>query len=235
VVIVPDFFCAEDDWSLYKNLLVEIRQLQEDQVPNAAWVSWHEGCHLITKNPDKAPLFQKIVEQMCAYFDLDPEGEQATRCNWYKDCSDWKPFHHDSAAFNEHRAQHQNITIGASFGTERELAFHHARHGTLTYFPQPNGSLFSFGKDVNIRWRHGIIAVDMESQRNSDRGNDSNGSGRISIILWGRSRLASDEDGSPPLLTEEMRGNAGYHSEQVCRDFLKGYCHQGAACKMRHL
>ncbi len=34
------------------------------------------------------------------------------RFNWYRDGSDWKPFHHDSAAFNPRRAASQNITVG---------------------------------------------------------------------------------------------------------------------------
>mmetsp|Transcript_33383 Transcript_33383/g.92185 ORF Transcript_33383/g.92185 Transcript_33383/m.92185 type:complete len:354 (-) Transcript_33383:78-1139(-) len=224
VLVVPEFFCAENDWSLYNKLLEEMQELQRDGVQEAEWASWHEGCHLITKNPERAPSFQRVVERMTVYLDVERE-DQATRFNWYKDRSDWKPFHHDSAAFNEHRAQHQNITVGASFGTERELAFRHARTGTLTYFPQTNGSLFTFGKDVNIRWKHGINAV--------PAGFD--GSGRISIILWGRCCLVVDEDGSPPLLSEEMRGNAGYIGRQSCRDFLRGYCHAGAQCKLRHV
>ena len=68
----------------------------------------------MAERPNGAPMFQKIVERMGAYFDVDPEGQQATRFNWYKDPSDWKPFHHDSAAFNEDRAQCQNITIGGA-------------------------------------------------------------------------------------------------------------------------
>ena len=34
------------------------------------------------------------------------------------------------------QARQQNITIGASFGEERELSFLHAGTGALTYFPQ---------------------------------------------------------------------------------------------------
>jgi len=160
---------------------------------------------------------------MGEYMDIDPHN-QATRFNWYKDSSDWKPFHHDSAAFNADRALLQNITVGASFGAERELAFRHATRGTLVYFPQPNGSLFSFGKDVNIHWKHGINAI-AEVKENR---------GRISIVLWGRCNLTVDELGSPVLLTEEMRGNSGYKGDQLCRDFLRGYCKAGAGCNLRH-
>ena len=40
-----------------------------------------------------------------------------------------------------------------SFGASRELAFQHAKSRDLLYFPQTNGMLFFFGRDVNIRWR----------------------------------------------------------------------------------
>merc|ERR1712039_1118557 len=94
----------------------------------------------------------------------------------YRDGSDWKPFHHDSAAFNVARAADQNCTIGISLGASRELAFRHAKTGELVYFPQTNGMLFFFGKDVNIRWQHGLNALPADEQ---------DGKGRISIILWG--------------------------------------------------
>ena len=63
------------------------------------------------------------------------------------------------AAFNPHRARNQNITVGVSFGSTRELAFLHADTKNKAYFPQTNGMLFSFGRDVNIRWKHGINAL----------------------------------------------------------------------------
>jgi len=69
---------------------------------------------------------------------LSPIG--TSEFNRYRDSSDWKPFHHDSAAFNPQRARNQNITIGVSFGAERELAFLNVANGTRAYFPQ-------------VRWR----------------------------------------------------------------------------------
>jgi len=64
---------------------------------------------------------------------------RGTRFNWYRDSKDWKPFHHDSAAFNPQRAQNQNCTVGVSFGSERELAFLSANSDEKIYFPQGNG------------------------------------------------------------------------------------------------
>ena len=79
-----------------------------------------------------------------------------------RDGSDWKPFHHDFAAFDEQRAANQNCTIGISFGAPRELAFLHAKTGELIYDPQKNGMLFYFGRDANIIWQHGINALPEE-------------------------------------------------------------------------
>ena len=85
------------------------------------------------------------------FFGLQPQS-RGTRFNWYNNPSDWKPFHHDSAAFNAQRARNQNCTVGVSFGDSRELAFVDAMDPSKRfYFPQTNGGLFYFGRDVNIR------------------------------------------------------------------------------------
>ena len=47
---------------------------------------------------------------------------------------------------------------------------------TIISMPQPNGSLYTFGRDVNILWRHGIPQV--HPDKHSEEG-------RISIIAWG--------------------------------------------------
>ena len=60
------------------------------------------------------------MEKIRTYFDMDI---QATRFNWYRDSSDWKPYHHDAAAMKAHMATKQNITIAASFGAERDVSF----------------------------------------------------------------------------------------------------------------
>jgi len=96
VVIVPELFGPEDDWKLYYQLVQEITELQEKQVAGSEWISWHEGAHLIVKKPDKSPTFNTIVDCLCEYFGIQRKSV-GTRFNWYKDSSDWKPFHHDSA------------------------------------------------------------------------------------------------------------------------------------------
>ena len=61
-----------------------------------------------------------VIDRLCEYFNIKKQSI-GTRFNWYRDSSDWKPFHHDSAAFNPQRARNQNITVGVSFGSMREL------------------------------------------------------------------------------------------------------------------
>ena len=86
-----------------------------------------------------------------------------------------------------------------SFGATRELAFLHADNKCKAYFPQSNGMLFSFGRDVNIRWKHGINAL-VEEQRD--------GKGRISIVLWGLVPPTDcvEEKDNPSMLTDNTRG-----------------------------
>jgi hypothetical protein len=102
-----------------------------------------------------------------------------------------------TSAFNPARAKTQNITVGVSFGATRELAFLRADNSAnpcRIYFPQTNNGVFTFGRDVNIHWKHGINAV-----------LEHDGKGRISIILWGLIN-AVEEEGSPPLLGSDGHG-----------------------------
>ena len=95
VVIIPELFGQESDWSLYYDLVSEMTALQKSN-PSAEWISWHEGAHLISKNPQGSPTFERVIDRLCEYFKIQRKSI-GTRFNWYRDSSDWKPFHHDSA------------------------------------------------------------------------------------------------------------------------------------------
>jgi hypothetical protein len=201
--MVPELFSKENDWEIYYKLIEEIRELQESGEKNAEFIGWHEGSHLISKGPQKSATFDSICKKLCTYFNIDPK-KYGTRFNWYRDSSDWKPFHHDSAAFNPQRAQSQNITVGVSFGATRELAFYSAAplqesggEKVKIYFPQTNGMVFSFGRDANIKWKHGINALSPDEQT---------GKGRVSIILWGLAKDAIEEENSPAMLGSDGVG-----------------------------
>ena len=96
VVMVPNLFGTNDDFTLYHQLCKEIVELQENGVRGSEWTSWHEGAHLIAKDPSRSVTFRKVLDRLCEYFQIKRESA-GTRFNWYKDQKDWKPFHHDSA------------------------------------------------------------------------------------------------------------------------------------------
>ena len=92
--------------------------------------------------------------------------------------------------------------MGVSFGATRELAFIRAEplkneEKVRLYFPQTNNGVFSFGRDANILWKHGVNALAPAEQ---------DGKGRISIILWGLAQDVIEEEGSPPLLGSDGQG-----------------------------
>ena len=96
VVIVPELFGPESNWDIYYKLVSEMRSLQSNNVKGSEWISWHEGSHLISKNPVGSPTFEQVIDKLCEYFCIRKKSV-GTRFNWYRDSSDWKPFHHDSA------------------------------------------------------------------------------------------------------------------------------------------
>ncbi len=216
VVLIPKF--VSDFY--YDLLLQELYECQQSNVKDSEYISWHEGCHLIVKNPKESKTFNKIVKEICEYFDIN-EDTASYRFNLYKDDKDWKSLHHDSAAFNKQRAKTQNVTVGLSLGATRELVFKHAKNNTLLYFPQENGTIFCFGKAVNIRFLHGINAVPECKQTND---------GRISIIVWGFSRKPIDEPNDPDILEDNDRRKI----DKICRDFQRGNCRWNDKCKFIH-
>ena len=106
------------------------------------------------------------------FFNMDVK---ATRFNHYRDNTEWKPYHHDAAAIDEKKAKTQNLTVGVTFGATRTASFQHAKTKTRIDVPLSNGSVYTFAKQVNIDWMHGIIQEHQNKKRD-----------RISIILWGK-------------------------------------------------
>ena len=78
---------------------------------------------MVSKNPKNCPTYEAIVNKMCEYFKIVQTRKVKTRFNWYRDSNDWKPFHHDCAAYSTKMSRHQNVTVGISFGDTREMAF----------------------------------------------------------------------------------------------------------------
>ena len=177
ITLVNGLFCESDDLSIYNRLLEEVNKCDKDK---KLWKMWHGDSHFIVDDKlnwkEDCPTFGKIIKKIEDYFQMNI---QATRFNWYKNSSHWKPFHHDAAAIKPHIAAKQNFTVGISFGAERDAAFENAKNKTVLSIPLPNGSIYCFAKDVNIMWKHGIL------QTPPDKKNDR---GRISIIAWGKNK-----------------------------------------------
>jgi len=171
VVIIPEFV----DNSYYDKIISELKNAEE-KFPEL-WKEWHGNNHLIADDKLKwkqlSPTFTELVNLVKEYFDMRVE---ATRLNWYRDDKEWKPYHHDAAAIKEDKAKTQNITVGLSLGRTRETSFQHAKSDIKINIPLDDGSIYTFSKDVNIEWKHGIPQIEEEKRTNE---------GRISIILWG--------------------------------------------------
>lgn len=176
VVIVPNFLNEKIPGELYNKLLKEIDESGIDL--NELWKLWHGDTHLIADDnmnwKEKVPTFEYIIKRIEYFFDIEVKS---TRLNLYKDSSDWKPYHHDAAAFKEHISKIQNFTVGVSLGQTRDIAFEHDKTKTTVSIPQPNCYAYGFAKDVNVIWKHGIPQI------HQDKASDK---GRISIIVWGK-------------------------------------------------
>ena len=173
VVLVTNMF---NDSSIYEKLLQEISITGNEE---EIWKLWHGDTHYIADDKrggwkEKCPTFSMVIEKLKKYFDMDVK---ATRFNWYRDAKEWKPYHHDAAAVDPKKAKTQNLTVGVSFGSTRDISFQHAKTRSTVSIPQPDGMIYTFGKQVNIDWRHGIPQI--KDPKDIDKG-------RISIILWGK-------------------------------------------------
>ena len=192
--------------------------------------------HLIVNDKDcrwqqaqqrgEAPMYTAVHQRIEDFFQMRIQGK---RYNHYRDMTNWKPFHFDSAALDKdagkgkggggckggkggkgggrpHMSQSQNMTVGVSFGEARQAAFEWAgargREGcdvpdhlqspaastgshknVVLSLTVPDSSTYTFGRDVNLLWRHGIIAEKPPAGRMGGRIDVEEG--RISIIAWG--------------------------------------------------
>lgn len=179
VLLVPNLFSDFKKGELYAKLVAEIDACGVP--PEQLLKLWHgndkiDGTHLIADDKTRwkaaCPTFDLVVGRVQQFFRL---SVKATRFNWYKDTSQWKPFHFDAAAVKPEIAAVQNFTVGISFGATRDAAFEHAGGSkTVVSFPQPDGCVYAFGRDTNVLWRHGIL-----------QDQPVRAEGRISVIAWG--------------------------------------------------
>ena len=184
VFVLPGLF--DDLKSVYSILLEEIEASGKDL--NQLWKPWHGNTHLIADDhlrwKESCPVFNTIIDRISQFFDMDVK---ATRFNLYEDLRDYKPMHFDAAAIDPKKALTQNLTVGVSFGYTRSVEFEHAVTRARVSFPLTNGTIYGFGKQVNIDWRHGIPPIKPEIIQSIELTTSKDQTGRISIIAWGKS------------------------------------------------
>lgn len=158
---LQNFICEMDDFTYFNKIKNE---LKDNNI-----ISWSK--HQKYENPKFSKTFNEIINIICKYFNVVPVE---TRLNYYRNGMDWKPYHHDSHAYNN--VLKENFTIGVSLGSSRELSFLHDKTGDKFNFPQNNGDVFAFNKEVNRAFMHG---VPKKKYQGYSCIND-----RISIIAW---------------------------------------------------
>lgn len=157
-IYLKNFFCKKDDYEIFNKLKQELNI-------NNNLIMWskHKKC----ENPKISETFNNIIKKLSEHFKFEVSE---VRLNYYENGEDWKPFHKDRHA-NGYVLE--NFTVGASFGSTRLLEFKHEKTNNTFNFPQNNGDVFAFSKDINKTFLHGIPK---DKKRCGDR---------ISIIAWG--------------------------------------------------
>lgn len=184
VFILPGLFDNSDQF-IYTKLLQEIESSSNNLLE--LWKPWHGNTHLIADDhlrwKESCPTFNSIIDKIADFFSMDVK---ATRFNLYEDLRDYKPMHFDAAAIDPKKAAIQNLTVGVSFGYTRSVEFEHATNRSRVSFLLTNGMVYGFGKQVNIDWRHGIPPIKPEIIQSIELTTPKEQTGRISIILWGK-------------------------------------------------
>lgn len=200
-IYIHNFVCDERDVRLYDQLKAELvastgATLSEE---GSGLIEWSR--HQVLENPTAlSDTFSGIIDMFAEYFDIDV---YATRLNYYRDGSQWKPQHHDSHAYGG-RKEREDFTVGITLGANRSLLFIHTASQQQFAFPQKNGDCFAFTGDVNQTFTHGVPRV------HAPIGD------RFSIIAWGRRRTRNERNGgAPSTKTSALRTGDGRPVESI--------------------
>lgn len=167
-IYIPNYYCKKNDKTTFQKLKNDVQK----QNP----IDWSK--HMKYENPEFSETFNSIVKKISEEFKIDITQ---SRLNYYRNGHDWKPWHHDSHAYGN---KEENYTLGVSFGESRMMDFvkHNCDENDNNNpsldqkfsFPQHNGDLFGFNKEVNQKFMHGIPK---EPSKIGDR---------FSVIIWGK-------------------------------------------------
>ena len=188
-IYLEGFACKGDDYDLFNKMKAELVAHSGDELDKDGLIPWSK--HQIYENPaNVSAVFTEIVDMMADYFDVEV---YATRLNYYRDGTQWKPYHHDSHAYGSKNVR-EDFTMGITLGATRALSFLHEPSKMTFAFPQKNGDMFAFTTDVNTRFMHGV-------PRTTDAGD------RFSIIAWGKRRTINERNGGKVDLAAKLGGS----------------------------
>lgn len=163
---LPSFICEKTN--------MEIFNLLKSELDLSKVVNWSK--HYKLEDPTMSKTFADVVKKMADHFGIDV---LQTRLNFYRNGNDFKPLHHDKHAYADgNEIIREDFTMGASFGSSRNLDMVHESSNLKFTFPQNNGDVFAFDSEINKLFLHGI-----PKSHNSRCGD------RISIIAWGKKRV----------------------------------------------
>eukprot|EP00448_Togula_jolla_P026229 CAMPEP_0170646808 /NCGR_PEP_ID=MMETSP0224-20130122/43838_1 /TAXON_ID=285029 /ORGANISM="Togula jolla, Strain CCCM 725" /LENGTH=327 /DNA_ID=CAMNT_0010978171 /DNA_START=84 /DNA_END=1064 /DNA_ORIENTATION=+ len=162
--------CPADDFSMYEALVRDLDFKDCWMRRNAALSPDALGSE---KALQRSPTYEKIVRWLAGFFGVEPIRSLV---NFYRNGDDYTAYHSDQYFTGV------NMTIGASFGEERELVFEQRESKDQFSFPQHNGDIFAFTDEVNSRFTH---AVPRERRRARSAG-PRHTPGRVSVIVWAR-------------------------------------------------
>jgi len=179
VIIVPEFLCREDSFDAYNCIQKELCRLHNEP----------------TLDMGALEFVQQVVSKVCRYFKIDEES-RALCISWYQHGADENPQVFRNGKFKDVPAKQQNCLVSLALGAPRELAFRRSKTDELLFFPQFNGALTFFGRDVCSRWQHGMnICTQASAAR-----------GHVSIAIMGNSSIAAAETVLPLGPSDEKRG-----------------------------
>jgi len=166
-----ELLCRSDDFSMFNALSTELNYRQ-------CWMSggtplWRPTAHGNAESLAKSPTYEHIVRWLAGHFGVEPIRSIA---NFYRNGDDYTSFHSDQYFDGV------DMTVGASFGEERNLVFQHKDTKEEFCFPQRNGDIFAFTDAVNYQFVHSVP----RERRRALSASRCCSSGRVSIIVWAK-------------------------------------------------
>jgi len=163
--------CDASDTSLFELLRAELMRIERDKELRKRWEQrgiWSSDGHKLSGH-------DFVLRRLTGL--LNVEG-LSWASNLYEDAAAACQFHHDGDKYgggdSHNPSIKPNITMVASFGATRDFTLRHADTGREFSFPQLNGDVISFDRQVDADFMHGLHP------------GDGRGDPRISVVVVGK-------------------------------------------------